>query len=191
MTKDFFEGLLRPILPLVFAYAKRLTRGQLADAEDLLQDATISAWKGRHTFNSGTNFKAWFFKVLTHEHYRRVGKKTVDTRSLDDSPDAFLFDQVKKAGIEGHESSPARVVLDQIENDQIRNAISDLPSDFRDACLLYFIAEMSYEEISETLSIPIGTVRSRLHRGRKLLQQSLWDIAVQRGILKQDGVPLS
>lgn len=187
MTKDFFEGLLRPILPLVFAYAKRLTRGQLADAEDLLQEATISAWKGRHTFSSGTNFKAWFFKVLTHEHYRRVGKRAVETRSLDDSTDAFLFEQSRKAGIQGDESSPARVVLDQIENDQIREAISDLPDEFRDACLLYFIAEMSYEEISEALDIPIGTVRSRLHRGRKLLQQSLWDIAMQRGILNSNG----
>jgi len=191
MTKEVFEGLLRPILPVVFAYARRLTRGVVADAEDLLQEATISAWKGRHTFNSGTNFKAWFFKVLTHEHYRRVGKKTVDTRSLDDSPDAFLFEQVRKAGITGHETSPARVVLDQIENDQIREAISNLPDEFREASLLYFIAEMSYEEISEALDVPIGTVRSRLHRGRKLLQQALWDIALQRGLLRPNGASLS
>lgn len=191
MSKDTFEGLLRPILPIVFAYAKRLTRMQQADAEDLLQEATISAWKGRHTFHSGTNFKAWFFKVLTHEHYRRVGRKTLDTRSLDDAPDAFLFEQARRAGIQSDEASPARVVLDQIENTQIRDAISGLPDDFRDASLLYFIAEMSYEEIAEALDVPIGTVRSRLHRGRKLLQQALWDIAVERGLLKSQGVSIS
>lgn len=184
MDRTTFENHLKPILPVAYGYALRLNAGHRDNASDLVQDATVAAFRGRETFHSGTNFKAWFFKILTHEHYRRAGRKVVETVDINDAPDVFLYEQVQRNGIAFPDEDPARVVFDQIESSAVREALESLPEDFREACLLYFLAEMSYEDIAATLSVPIGTVRSRLHRGRKQLQLRLWDIARERGIVQ-------
>lgn len=183
MTKQEFEGHLEPIVSRAYGYALRLA-GNAEDAQDLLQEATLAAYKGKETFHEGTNFKAWFFKVLTHEHYRRIGKKKVDTVTLDDAPEGYLYQQAKQSGIEIPDSSdPAAEVFDRLDGDKVDEALAHLPSEYKDAASLYFISEMSYEEIAEALDIPLGTVRSRLHRARRLLQKALWDVAVSRGLV--------
>lgn len=183
MDRATFERELETILGLAYGYAVRLHGGDRDAAEDLLQEASVSAFKGRESFTVGTNFKAWFFKILTNAFYRRGGKKEVETVSIDADPEPYLYLQAREAGISGADD-PAEVLFNKIDAAAVKQALDDLPSEFREVSALYFTGDMSYEEISETLEIPVGTVRSRLHRARKLLQVALWDLAVGRGIVE-------
>ncbi|MBX3114072.1 MAG: sigma-70 family RNA polymerase sigma factor [Fimbriimonadaceae bacterium] len=183
MERATFERELEKILGLAYGYAVRLHGGDRDAAEDLLQEASVSAFRGRDNFMPGTNFKAWFFKILTNAFYRQGGKKELETVSLDADPEPYLYLQAKEAGISASDD-PAEVLFNKIDVVEVKNALDNLPSEFREVSALYFTGEMSYEEISETLDIPVGTVRSRLHRARKLLQVALWDLAVSRGIVE-------
>jgi RNA polymerase sigma-70 factor, ECF subfamily len=183
VRREEFEKHLGSVLDPAFGYAVRLSGGNRDEAEDLLQEATIAAFKGRETFQSGTNFKAWFFKILTHALYRKVGKKNVETVSIDADPEPYLYVQARQAGLSGNED-PSELLFDKMDANEVLIALDALPDEFREVSSLYFTAEMSYEEISETLEIPVGTVRSRLHRGRKLLQVALWDVAQSRGLVE-------
>lgn len=187
MTREEFEAHLEPIVTRAYGFAMRLA-GNSDDAQDLLQDATLAAFRGRDTFHEGTNFKAWFFKVLTHEHYRRVGKKSLDTVTLDDAPEGYLYQQAKDAGINIPDTAnPAAEIFDKMDAERVGDALEQLPREYKDVASLYFIGEMSYEEIADSLSIPLGTVRSRLHRARRHLQKALWDVAQSRGLVAAGG----
>ncbi|QYK52072.1 MAG: sigma-70 family RNA polymerase sigma factor [Fimbriimonadaceae bacterium] len=183
MDRATFERELGEILGLAYGYAVRLNSGDHEAAEDLLQEASISAFRGRDSFTVGTNFKAWFFKILTNAFYRRAGKKEVQTVSIDADPEPYLYLQAREVGIAGADD-PAEILFNKIDTAEVKQALDNLPSEFREVSALYFTGEMSYEEISDTLNIPVGTVRSRLHRARKLLQVALWDLAVSRGIVE-------
>lgn len=183
MDKLTFEGLLQPELEKAYRYALRLVSGNADEAADLLQDATLSAFKGRNGFVLGTNFRAWFFKILTNEFYRTRTRKQVQTVDLADIQDSYLFVNAERAGINMEGADPARELFDSIEAEHVQAALEALPEEFRMASMLFFLGEMSYEEIAATLDIPVGTVRSRLHRGRKALQAELWDFAKARGIV--------
>ena len=184
MTLEEFERLLNPIFSQAYGYALRLDRGNVDSASDLLQDAAIAAFRGRDTFAPGTHFKAWFFKVLTHQFYRNHSRKQLDIVSLDDEVEPYLYNMAASRGF-GDELDTAQVVFDKMDREMVLGALDELPDEFREASLLYFMGEMSYEEIAQTLEIPIGTVRSRLHRGRKLLQQTLWKLAESRGLAEE------
>jgi RNA polymerase sigma-70 factor (ECF subfamily) len=178
-----FDSELRPVLDLAFRYARRLT-GSRDDAMDLVQDAAVQAFRSFHTFTKGTNFKAWFLRILTNRYYalRRSRPSTV---ALDEAPDLFLFEQAKRNGVP-IDDDPAAWVLGKMDGEAIQAAIEKLPEEYRTVAVLYFLSEMPYEEIAESLDIPIGTVRSRLHRGRKLLQVALWQIAEDRGFVRNE-----
>lgn len=180
--RQAFEGLLSPVLELAYRYAYRLA-GNRDDAMDLIQDASVAAFRGFKTFTPGTNFRAWFFKILTNRHYSRpkAGRTNV---SIEEAPDLFLYEKAKRDGVD-FTDDPAAQVLGQMDSDQIQNAIDHLPEEYRVVAVLYFLSEMPYEEIAETLDIPLGTVRSRLHRARKMLQVSLWRIAEERGYVSE------
>lgn len=178
MDRDSFERLLHDVLPGAFGYAVRLMNGNRDEAEDLVQDAAIAAFRGRETFVAGTHFKPWFFKILTHAFYRRAGRKRVDTVPLD-IQDGFLGIPAEERVIDPELDAASQLIL-EIEAEQVRRALDTLPVEFREVSALYFAAEMSYEEIAETLEIPLGTVRSRLHRARKILQTELKDLAMSR-----------
>ncbi len=186
MDRTEFERLLQPEMEKAYRYALRLVHGNTDEAADLLQDATLSAFKGRAGFMQGTNFKAWFFKILTNEFYRTRTKKQVQTVDLADIQDAYIYANAEKAGVSLEGADPARDLFDSIEAEQVQKALESLPDEFRTASMLFFLGEMSYEEIAATLDIPVGTVRSRLHRGRKMLQAKLWDYAQARGIVGGD-----
>ena len=183
MQRDQFESELGLILDPAYGYAVRLSGGDRDEAEDLLQEATIAAYRGRETFQTGTNFKAWFFKVLTNALYRKVGRKKLDTVSIDSEAEPYMFMQAYERGMD-LTSDPAELLFDKIDGAEVLSALDALPEEFREVSSLYFTAEMSYEEIAETLEIPVGTVRSRLHRGRKLLQTALWEVAQSRGLVE-------
>ena len=178
-----FETLFSPILQIVYGTAVRLTRNR-ADAEDLVQDAALMAYRAFGTFQPGTNFKAWFFRILTNAFYSRHRKEKHEKAnpSLDDLPALYLYHKTTEAGLTGSETDPASTIMDRLDADRVGEALDALPEEYRAAATLYFIDDLSYQQIADVLQCPVGTVRSRLHRGRRMLQRSLWDIAVERGI---------
>jgi RNA polymerase sigma-70 factor (ECF subfamily) len=182
------------VLERAYATALRLTRNG-ADAEDLVQDAALLAYRGFGTFEKGTNFRAWFLRILMNAFLssRRKHRVEDDAVSLDDVPNAFIQRQAHElvkadaapAGLAG--ADVARAVIGGLETEQIEAAIDALPDEFRAVAALYFLQDLPYQEIASLLAIPVGTVRSRLHRGRALLQKRLWETARDHGLVPARG----
>ena len=179
-----FERLFAAVAGTAFGIASRLTRNQ-ADAEDLVQEAALLAFRAFASFEPGTNFRAWFFRILTNCYFskRRREKRRPVTSDLDDTPDLYLYARSAEAGFPTQGPDPAAQLLDQLGTERVVAAIARLPEEYRVVSTLYFMEDLSYEEIAEALDCPIGTVRSRLHRGRKMLQKALWQVAVESGIV--------
>lgn len=178
-----FETLLNPLLKAAWKMALSLTHHR-EDAEDLVQNAALRAFAAFGRFERGTNFKAWFFRVLLNLflHQRRDAGRTPQTTALDDVPEWSLYAQMRQAGLHRRDYDPAALLLSKLDGEDMHRAFERLPAEFRIVSLLYFVEEFSYQEIADILDCPIGTVRSRLHRGRKLLQQELWQLAQEHGI---------
>lgn len=179
-----FEALFNPLLSMAFGTAMRLTRNH-AEAEDLVQDAALLAFRGFDSFERGTNFKAWFFRILTNAFYSRHRKEKHDRANLstEDVPPMYLYARTAEAGLHGQESDPAASIMDRIDTEQVAEALESLPTEYRVVATLYFMEDFSYQQIAEMVGCPVGTVRSRLHRGRRMLQKALWEVAEERGIV--------
>ena len=179
-----FEAHLTPILSAAYGTALHWTRNS-HDAEDLVQEASFLAFRAFHQYEEGTRFKAWFYRILTNQFFQRHRKKKrePDTVELEDAPQLLLYVKSHQSGLATVEPDPADFIMSKLTTEQIADAIGALPEDFRIASALYFMEDFSYQEIADVLACPVGTVRSRLHRGRRLLQQSLWKIAEEQGIV--------
>lgn len=179
-----FESLFAAVAKSAFGVAMRLCRNQ-ADAEDLVQEAALLSYRGFDSFVAGTNFRAWFLKILTNCYYSKLRreKSRPVTSDLDDTPDLYLYARSGQAGFPTQGSDPAAQLLDKLGTERIADAIARLPEDYRVVSTLYFMDDLTYEEIAQVLECPVGTVRSRLHRGRKMLQKVLWRIAEEEGIV--------
>lgn len=179
-----FEALLEPLLDSAYGTALRFTRNR-SDAEDLVQEAALLAFRGFHSFQPGSNFAAWFFRILTNCFYSkyRKRKRRGDEIELDDSPELYLYCQTAAIGLHGRTEDPASLLMARLETEHVEAAIAALPEEHRVVCTLYFMQDFAYQEIAEMLGVPVGTVRSRLHRGRRMLQRALWTIAHERGIV--------
>lgn len=178
-----FEALFSPILQMAYGTAVRLTRNR-TDADDLVQEAALLAYRAFGTFQRGTNFKAWFFRILTNAFYSRHRKEKHEKSnvSTDDVPALYLYNKVSEAGLGGSDNDPASAIMDRLDADRVGEALDTLPEEYRAVATLYFIDDLSYQQIAGVLHCPVGTVRSRLHRGRRMLQKALWDVAMERGI---------
>ena len=167
----------------MYAVACRLTRNP-TEAEDLVQDSLVKAMRARDQYAAGTNLKAWLYRILTNtfiNKYRRGGLE----RALFDGPDADpLADGWVSASTMRQLRDPEQIALLPIVESEVRAALDALPAEFKLAVVLCDVEEFSYEEIAEIMGCPIGTVMSRLHRGRKLLQRSLYSHALAMGIVK-------
>ena len=172
-------------LDAMYAVACRLTRNP-TEAEDLVQDSMVKAIRARDQFQPGTNLKAWMFRILTNtfiNKYRRGGLE----RAIFDGPDADpLADGWVSASTMRQLRDPEQLALMPIVEGEVRRALDELPAEFRLAVILCDVEEFSYEEIADIMQCPIGTVMSRLHRGRKLLQRALYSHAVSLGIVKSE-----
>ena len=179
-----FESLFAAAVNTAFGVALRLTRNQ-ADAEDLVQEAALLAYRAFGSFEIGTNFRAWYIKILTNCYFsrRRMEKRRPVATDLDDTPDLYIYARAGQAGFPTQGADPAAELLDKLGTERVVTAINRLPEEYRVVSMLYFMEDLSYEEIARILDCPIGTVRSRLHRGRKMLQKSLWHVAVEDGIV--------
>lgn len=180
-----FQELLEPVLDSAFGTALRYTRNQ-ADAEDLVQQAALLAWRGFGSFVEGSNFRAWFLRILTNSFFSdyRKRKRQGTEVELDDVPELYIYSQADELGLHKEYEDPAAALMGKLETEHVEAAIASLPEEYRVAATLYFLQDFTYQEIADVIGIPVGTVRSRLHRGRRLLQKALWTIAEDRGIVR-------
>jgi RNA polymerase sigma-70 factor, ECF subfamily len=180
-----FESVALPHLAAMYNFALKLTRNA-GDAEDLVQESYLRAFRSFHTFAPGTQIKAWLFRIVRNTFinaYRaaKVRPEEVDSPALD----AGYENVIDAAFRRDHEApSPESVVLDGVLDEEVADAISALPEEYRSVVLLALVEELSYREIAEALGVPVGTVMSRLHRGRKQLQGALVGYATRRGIIR-------
>jgi len=183
--QEKFAELAMPYMDALYSAALRMTRNP-SDAEDLVQETYLRAYRGFPGFQDGTNLKAWLYKILTNTFINiyRAKKRRPEQVDLDDTEDFYLYR--KLGGLEAVESqrTPETEVLDQMPEAVVKDALEALPEQFRMAVLLADVEGFSYKEIAEITDVPIGTVMSRLHRGRKQLQKRLWDLAVERGLVE-------
>jgi len=182
---DFQDDALQYSRQL-YSAAMRMTRNP-SDAEDLVQETYLKAYRAYHTFEAGTNLKAWLYRILTNTYinkYRKDSRRPSEV-DLGDVEDLYLYRRIgSEASAEASRTTEDRVLDGLVESD-IKAAVESLPENFRLPVLLADLEGFSYKDIAEILDIPIGTVMSRLHRGRKAMQKALWEYANQRGLLPE------
>ena len=168
----------------LFSTALRLTRNT-ADAEDLVQEAYLRAYRGYESFSEGTNLRAWLFRILTNAHINRYRskKRRVEETEFDDVEDFYLYRKLHDPGALGRSAEDELMGL--FGEGEVVAAVEALPEAYRVAVLLADVEGFAYKEIAEILDIPIGTVMSRLHRGRKALQKELYEFASARGLVER------
>ncbi|MGH2539380.1 MAG: sigma-70 family RNA polymerase sigma factor [Actinomycetota bacterium] len=180
-----FERDVMPLVPSLYAAALRMTRNP-TDAEDLVQETYLRAYRGFGGFQEGTNLKAWLYRILTNNFINTYRKKQREPKTVegpDDFDDWYLYDRLGGRNVE---LSAETEVLDRMPDEAVKRALESLPENFRLPVLLADVEGFSYKEIAEIMDTPIGTVMSRLHRGRKALHKALWDTAKERGLVDDD-----
>jgi RNA polymerase sigma-70 factor (ECF subfamily) len=182
VASDEFEAEALRHLDALYRTALRMTRSE-ADAEDLVQETYIRAFRFRDQFTLGTNMKAWLFRILTNTFINTYRRKTAQPEVTDlDGIDEFsLYRRMADDRAASTSPDPEAELINGIVDTEVTDALGELPEKFRTTVLLD-VEGFSYKEIAEMLGIPIGTVMSRLHRGRKFLQKRLYDLARERGI---------
>ena len=183
-AKEQFTTDAMQYAPQLFSTALRMTRSR-SDAEDLVQETYIKGWRSFHTFQEGTNLRAWLFRIMTNTYINKYNaKKRKGTEvELDDVEELFLYKRLGSIDQSQLSSSAEDQMLELFTDDEVKNALEELPEDFRVPVLLSDVDGFSYKEIAEMLEIPIGTVMSRLHRGRKAMQKMLYEYARDRGLI--------
>jgi RNA polymerase sigma-70 factor, ECF subfamily len=185
--REGFADQAMELMPSLYSAALRMTRNR-ADAEDLVQETYLRAYRGFSGFQEGTNLKAWLYRILTNTYINsyRAKKRRPDETELDEVEDLYLYHRIGglEAALAGRSAEDE--LLDRFTEAEVKEAIEELPENFRMAVLLADVEGFSYKEIAEILDIPIGTVMSRLHRGRKALQKRLYEFAVDRNLADPD-----
>jgi RNA polymerase sigma-70 factor, ECF subfamily len=184
--KARFADLAMEHMDSLYAGALRMTRNP-ADAEDIVQETYLKAYRGFEGFEEGTNLKAWLFRILTNTFINRYRqqKRRPDETDLDDVEDFYLYRRLGGIDEARISKSAEDTLLELFTDDEVKEALESLPETFRMAVLLADVEGFAYKEIAEILDIPIGTVMSRLHRGRKALQKRLYDFAIDRGLIEE------
>jgi len=181
-----FSDMAMEYMPSLYTAALRMTRNP-ADAEDLVQETYLKAYRAFNSFSEGTNLKAWLYRILTNTYINtyRAKKRRPEESDIDDLENFYLYRRL--GGLEGAAAgrSAEDEVLDHFTETEVKEAIEALPEQFRMAVLLGDVEGFSYKEIAAILDVPIGTVMSRLHRGRRALQKRLYEFGRQRGLVAE------
>ena len=177
-----FEAEALPLLSGLYSAAYRLTRNR-ADAEDLVQETYLRAYRAFDQFQEGTNLRAWLYRILTNTFINSYRKKQRQPQTISDDEieDWYLYSKMAERGAE---PSAETSVIESLPDEDVQEALSSLPEQFRIAVLLADVEGFSYKEIAEITNVPIGTVMSRLHRGRRALEKRLWDVVRERGLVR-------
>lgn len=186
--REEFERVALPHLDALYGFARKLT-GNGADAEDLVQETYLRAYRFFDTFRPGTQIRAWLHRILRNTHINRYRA----ARARPDEVDLGKIESAYERAVDetflqtNAPASPEEIVMRGVVDDEIREAMALLPDEYRDVVLLVLVRGLPYREAAEILDVPIGTVMSRLHRGRKILQGALLEYAARRGIAKRAG----
>ena len=173
MSSDF--SLFERHLDALYRSALRLTR-KPEDAEDLVQETYLRAYRYRNRFKPGTNEKAWLFTIMTNVFRNRLRKRGAPEDPIDQpGTDFSIYDQMRRDGMPVHLMSPEEIIVDRGFGDEVKHALEELPVPMRMVVVLVDVEDFSYKEVASILGIKIGTVMSRLHRGRQALQKKLWE----------------
>jgi RNA polymerase sigma-70 factor (ECF subfamily) len=174
-----FEEEALELSDQVYQVARRLA-GSREEAEDLVQETYARAFRAWRSYQPGTNLRAWLFRILTNLNIDRGRKiqRSPDTQPLEEN-DYFLYNRLEESRGDG--TSDERKVVERLSQNEAVTALADLPHDFRDVVLLVDLADFTYSDAAQILDIPIGTVMSRLHRGRRMLKRSLAESTVENG----------
>lgn len=179
-NKDAFERQAEKVFPSILGTALRLTRSR-EEAEDLAQEAIVRAYEAFDRFD-GNNFKAWILRIVTNLYINRYRQKQ-RAPQLGSLEEEGAIEPVAQQGEE-----PDRLLFDELVGAEVEDALARVPEDFRLAVILSDIEGLSYQEIADITNVPIGTVRSRLARGRAMLRKALMEYAIQQGYLKQGSI---
>jgi len=185
VREDFTNDAMQ-YAPQLFATALRMTRNK-ADAEDLVQETFLKGWRAFDSYQQGTNLRAWLFRIMTNtfiNKYNSQQRRPQETE-LDEVEELFLFRRMGAFDQSKMSQSAEDQMLELFTDDEVKNAIEELPETFRIPVLLSDVEGFSYKEIAEMLEVPIGTVMSRLHRGRKAMQKMLYEYAKERGLVDE------
>lgn len=174
---DFNEEIL-PHLDALYNFGLRLTADP-NDAEDLVQDTIVKAYRFFSSYEKGTNAKAWLFRILKNSYINNYRRKSKKPQEVDYDEVATFYETVRdeRTDTSDLEDKMFRELID----DDLSRALDSIPEDFRTVVLLCDVEDFTYEEIANMLDVPIGTIRSRLHRGRNLLKAELMEYATKRG----------
>ena len=173
--------------PSLYTTALRMTRNA-ADAQDLVQETYLKAYRSFATFDEGTNLRAWLFRILTNTFINsyRARQRRPQESELKDVEDLYLYHRLPQ--LSQMSASAEDQLMDMFAESEVREALENLPESFLMPVLLSDVEQFSYKEIAEILDIPIGTVMSRLHRGRKALQEALYEYAMNRNLVSQQSL---
>jgi RNA polymerase sigma-70 factor (ECF subfamily) len=182
--EDFTAGVLAQ-LDSLYRTALRMTNNP-QEAEDLVQETMLKAFRFAHTYHPGTNLRAWLFRILNTTAINRYRKQSTHpvTTALPEGEEFFLYNRIRDLGGREVSAGAEEEVLQKYLDEDVYNALMELPPNFRMPVILADIEGLSYKEIAEALQIPIGTVMSRISRARRQLQRSLWRYAQERGYIK-------
>jgi RNA polymerase sigma-70 factor, ECF subfamily len=179
-----FAAQALEFMPALYSAALRMTRNP-ADAEDLVQETYLRAYRGFNSFSEGTNLRAWLYRILTNTYINsyRARQRRPEERQLDDVEDLYLYRRIGAVEEALAARSAEDELMDLFTDEEVKAALDSLPEAFRLAVYFADVEGFSYKEIAEILDIPIGTVMSRLHRGRKAMQKELYEYAAGRGLV--------
>jgi RNA polymerase sigma-70 factor (ECF subfamily) len=178
-----FETEAFPHKDILFNFALRTTGGR-DDAHDLLQETFMKAFRFWDKYEKGTNIRAWLFRIMKNSYINRYRKETREPGMVDYDDVENFYDSIRDDSTDSNDLQ--KRMYSNMLSDEVTGALQSLPEDFRTVVILCDIEGLMYDEISEFLNCPIGTVRSRLHRGRKMLEEKLYDYAKDRGIITND-----
>lgn len=179
-----FADVAMEHMPSLYTAALRMTRNP-AEAEDLVQETYLKAYRAFGTFQAGTNLKAWLYRILTNTFINayRAKKRRPEQADVEDVEDLYLYHRLGGLEAAAAGRSAEEEVLERFTDDEVKQALESLPEQFRIAVLLADVEGFAYKEIAEILDVPIGTVMSRLHRGRRALQKALYDFGMAHGLV--------
>ncbi|MFZ1081897.1 MAG: sigma-70 family RNA polymerase sigma factor [Candidatus Kryptoniota bacterium] len=178
-----FEKEMMPHMAALYNFALRMT-GDPDDAKDLVQETYMKAYRFFDKYEQGTNAKAWLFRIMKNSYINRYRKESKEPDKIDYDDVKDFYASIKDAGVDTNDLQEK--IFGNLFEDEVAKALQDLPEDFRTVVILCDIEGYTYEEIADFIEIPIGTVRSRLHRGRKMLHSMLRSYAVTHGFKDDD-----